>query len=391
MSNPPYGVDWKASEEAVKAERAATGKDGRFGARLPKIGDGQMLFLTHLASKMRLAKDGGGRAGIVLNGSPLFNGAADSGESEIRRRLLEHDLVDAIVALPTNMFYNTGISTYVWILDNTKPEERVGKVQLIDGSSFFTKMRKNLGAKTREISPGDRGRIVRIYDAFDGQATEDADHSRVFQTTDFGFWTITVERPLRLNFAAGPERIEAVLAAAAEKGPLKSLDAVALRAALESFTDTVYANREKFLGELKPHLKAAGLILGAPQIKALWQGLSERDETADVCADRTGQPEPDVSLRGTENVPFGWAPPGQIGNREASAPRSSTTTSYFNSEVLAHVPDAWIDTEKTRVGYEIPFARHFYKFTQPRALKEIDSDLNELVGDIIELLREIEK
>jgi len=147
MSNPPYGVDWKASEDAVKAERATTGRNGRFGAELPKIGDGQMLFLTHLGSKMRTARDGGGRAGIVLNGSPLFNGAAESGESEIRRHLLENDLVDAIVALPTSMFYNTGISTYIWILDNTKPPDRVGKVQLIDGSSFFTKMRKNLAQR----------------------------------------------------------------------------------------------------------------------------------------------------------------------------------------------------------------------------------------------------
>jgi type I restriction enzyme M protein len=196
MSNPPYGVDWKASEKQVKAERAATGEHGRFGAGLPRISDGQMLFLTHLASKMRPARDGGGRAGIVLNGSPLFTGAPESGESEIRRTLLENDMVEAIVALPTDMFYNTGIATYVWILDNTKVDERRGKVQLIDGTTFFTKMRKSLGSKRREISFVDRERLLRIYHAYDQQPEDDAEFCKVLSTDEFGFWTITVERPL---------------------------------------------------------------------------------------------------------------------------------------------------------------------------------------------------
>jgi type I restriction enzyme M protein len=313
LSNPPYGVDWRASEDAVKAERARTGPAGGFAAGLPKIGDGQMLFLLHLASKMRPAREGGGRAGIVLNGSPLFNGAAESGESEIRRWLLEHDLVDAIVALPTGMFYNTGIATYIWVLDNTKPPERAGKVQLIDASQFFTKMRRNLGARSREVSPADRDRIVRIYDAYDDQAEQDAGHSRVFSATDFGYYTITVERPLRLNFACTPDRIDALLDTAAGKGPLKSVDPTALRAALESFGGAVHTNREQFLAALKPHLQAAGLTLGAPAWKAIWSGLSQRDDTTDICTDRKGNPEPDVSLRDTENVPFNWAPPGQDG------------------------------------------------------------------------------
>ncbi len=392
LSNPPYGVDWKASEESVKAERARTGSSGRFGPGLPKIGDGQMLFLTHLASKMRPAGEGGGRAGMVLNGSPLFNGAAESGESEIRRWLLENDLVDAIVALPTSMFYNTGIATYIWVLDNTKPPTRAGKVQLIDGSQFFTKMRRNLGDKSREVSPADRARIVRIYDALDEQPEQDAEYSRVFASTDFGYCTITVERPLRLNFACAPERIDALLDTAAGKGSLKAVDPSALRAALESFGGAVHTNREAFLAALKPHLQTAGITLGAPAMKALWQGLSRRDDTADICTDSKGNPEPDVSLRDTENVPFDWAPPGQHGDSAGGrSDRDALIAAYVEHEVLPHVPDAWIDPAKTKVGYEIPFTRHFYKYAPPRPLEEIDNDLNALASEIIELLREVER
>lgn len=307
LSNPPYGVDWKAAEKAVKEERQATGKTGRFGAGLPKISDGQMLFLSHLASKMRPSVDGGGRAGIVLNGSPLFSGGAGSGESEIRRWLFESDLVDAIVALPTSMFYNTGIATYVWLLDNTKQSERVGKVQLIDATSFFTKLRKNLGAKSREIREDDRDRIVRIYSAFDEQEPEDAEYSKVLPTRAFGYYTITVERPLR-DPSGQP-----VLA---EKGKSK------------------------------------------------------------------GQPQPDSKLRDTENVPF---------DLDSTVPLEATIKTYFEKEIQPYLADAWIDHSKTKVGYEIPFARHFYKYVAPRPLAEIDADLNKVAGEIMDLLMEIER
>ncbi len=388
LSNPPYGVDWKASADVIAKERLATGKAGRFGAGVPSIRDGQMLFLSHLVSKLRPVKDGGGRAGIVLNGSPLFNGGAESGESEIRRSLLEGDLVDAIIALPTNMFYNTGIATYVWILDNTKAAERVGKVQLIDATGFFTKMRKNLGNKSREIADGDRDSIVKLYDSF-----EDREHSKIFRNGDFGYWTITVERPLRLNFACTPERIDLALAA----NPVAKVDPVTLRAALELLhqgsppehavprpepVEGQWSSREAFLPQLRRALKAADLPLAAPAFKALWLGLSERDENADICRDAKGQPEPDTSLRDTENVPFGE--PGKDA-------RDETIGEYFDREVLPHVPDAWIDNTKTRVGYEIPFTRHFYEYVPPRPLEEIDRDLNTLVGEIMTLLREIEK
>lgn len=393
---PPYGVDWKAAEVAVKADRTAN-PAGRFGPGLPKIGDGQMLFLTHLAHKMRPEHEGGGRAGVVLNGSPLFNGAAESGESEIRRHLLENDLVEAIVALPTNMFFNTGISTYIWILDNTKRPERRGKVQLIDASSFYVRMRKNLGDKSREVSDADRARIMWIYDAFDEQRASDAEYSQVFHNTEFGYWTITVERPLRLNFATSPERIAALLAGAGEKGPLKSVDLVQLRAALESLEGALYTNRAEFVAALMPHLKAAGLALGAPGIKALWQGLSERDETADICTDSRGKPEPDVSLRDTENIPFGWVPWGTdatdrgLGDSQhGMTHRDELITAYFAHEVQPHVEDAWIDHAKTKVGYEVPFTRYFYKYVPPRTLEAIDADLDVLVKEIIGLLQEVE-
>ncbi|WP_074342019.1 type I restriction-modification system subunit M [Mycobacteroides abscessus] len=302
MSNPPYGVDWRASEESVKKESLAT--NSRFSHGLPAIGDGQMLFLCHLASKMRPAHDGGGRAGIVLNGSPLFSGAAESGPSKIRQWLLESDLVEAIVALPTNMFFNTGIATYIWILDNTKRPERVGKVQLIDATSFWTKMRKNLGAKGREVDAQSRDRILSLYDAFD---EADPDYSKVFTANDFGYWTVTVERPLMT-------------------------------------------------------------------------------ETGKVSTDRKGNPKPDAKLRDTENIPFTYG-----GNTEGDAGRAETIKAYFDAEVLPHVPDAWIDTAKTKVGYEIPFTRHFYKYVPPRPLAEIDADLEKQVAKIMDLLRKVER
>jgi type I restriction enzyme M protein len=377
LSNPPYGVDWRASEEAVKQDVTTRGSASRFAGGLPAIGDGQMLFLQHLASKMRPVQDGGGRAGIVLNGSPLFTGGAESGPSEIRRWLLENDLVDAIVALPTNMFYNTGISTYVWILDNTKPAERVGKVQLIDGSGFYTKMRKNLGAKSRELSADDRGQILAAYDAF-----TDSDYSKIFSTDVFGYWTITVERPLKLNFACTSERIERALA----DKKLAKVDLDALRKALDGVGDELYRNREEFLRVLKPALTAAGVKLSTPQLKALWQGLSERDETADPCLDNNGNVEPDTSLRDTENVPFIYN-----GSTVGADRRDAVINEYFEAEVLPHVPDAWVDMSKAKVGYEIPFTRHFYVYEPPRPLKEIDADLEKQVAKILDLLREVEE
>ena len=302
MSNPPFGIDWKAAQEDVQKEALIPGS--RFSHGLPAVGDGAMLFLCHLASKMRPAYEGGGRAGIVLSGSPLFTGAAESGPSKIRQWLLEEDLVEAIIALPTNMFYNTPIATYIWILDNTKRAERQGKIQLIDASGFWTKMRKNLGAKGREVDEKDRNRIVELYDAFD---EADLELSKVFTANDFGYWTITVERPLL-------------------------------------------------------------------------------DEDGNPVTDSKGKPKPDAKKRDTENVPFTYGV-----NTAGDAGRDKTIKAYFEAEVLQHVPDAWVDTKKTKVGYEIPFTRHFYKYVPPRPLAEIDADLEKQVAKIMELLREVEE
>ena len=301
MSNPPYGVDWKAAQAAVEKEALTPGS--RFSHGLPSIGDGQMLFLCHLAQKMRPTHEGGGRAGIVLNGSPLFNGAAESGPSKIRQWLLEEDLVEAIIALPTNMFFNTPIATYIWILDNTKRPERQGKVQLIDASSFWTRIRKSLGSKNREVDAKARDRIVDLYDKFDDA---DPDLSKVFIANDFGYWTITVERPLL-------------------------------------------------------------------------------DEAGNAVKDGKGKLKPDVKKRDTENVPFTYA-----GNTAGDIGRDTTIEAYFDAEVLPHVPDAWVDVKKTKVGYEIPFTRQFYKYVPPRPLVEIDADLEKQVVKIMELLREVE-
>jgi type I restriction enzyme M protein len=300
LSNPPFGVEWKKVEKAVRQEAETQGFNGRFGPGLPRVSDGSLLFLMHLLSKMRPAVDGGSRFGIVLNGSPLFTGGAGSGESEIRRYVLENDLVEAIIGLPTDMFYNTGISTYVWVLSNRKPSARKGKVQLIDASSYWQRMRKSLGSKRKELSDEHIAEITRLFgefkeaQRFDEAIKMEVPISRIFRNEDFGYRTITVERPLR------DEQGNVVLAT---KG------------------------REK------------------------------------------GKTQPDSNLRDTENVPL-----------------SEDVEEYFEREVLPHVPDAWIDPEKTKVGYEIPFNRHFYVFKPPRSLEEIDDELKGVTTKIMGML-----
>lgn len=325
LSNPPFGVEWKKVEKAVRAEHETKGYDGRFGPGLPRVSDGSMLFLLHLLSKMRPARDGGSRFGIVLNGSPLFTGGAGSGESEIRRYVLENDLVEAIIGLPTDMFYNTGIATYVWILSNRKPDDRRGYLQLIDASGFWQKMRKSLGSKRKELSDEHIAIITRLFGefseaelitVFDAASRQIAEQlvgntdtppsapeggklkrtpiSRIFRNEEFGYTTITVERPLR------DEQGQIVLGS---KGKLK------------------------------------------------------------------GKAQPDSALRDTENVPLG-----------------EDIAAYFKREVLPHAPDAWIDEEKSRVGYEIPFNRHFYVFEPPRSLHAIDEDLKAVSANIMRML-----
>jgi type I restriction enzyme M protein len=292
LSNPPFGVEWKKIEKAIRDEYTKKGYEGRFGPGLPRVSDGSLLFLMHLISKMRPKAEGGSRIGIVLNGSPLFTGGAGSGESEIRKWIIENDWLEAIVALPTDMFYNTGISTYVWIVTNHKKPERQGKIQLINAAEFYQKMRKSLGSKRKELGEADIERIVKLYGAFEAN-----EHSKIFDNADFGYSTITVERPLR-----------------DEQG---------------------------------------NIVVGTK-------------------GKQKGQPQPDSSLRDTENVPL-----------------KDDIRSYFEREVLPHVADAWIEHDKTKVGYEIPFNRHFYKYVPPRPLEEIDLDLKALSAEIMDLLKEV--
>jgi len=368
LANPPFGVEWKKQQDFVEREHKDRGFDGRFGPGTPRVSDGSLLFLLHLVKKMRPTSQGGGRIGIVLNGSPLFTGNAGSGESEIRRYLLEQDLVEAIVALPTDMFYNTGIATYIWILDNDKVKERKGKVQLIDGTQFFEKMRKNLGNKRKEISELNLEDIVKAYANF-----EESDISKIFNTTDFGYRQITVERPLRLRFMVTDDTVDAAMLAK----PIVKLEPE-LRESLEAILRSVVVhkvnNRKHFIEWLNDLLDGANIKLSAPALKALVNEFAERAEDGEVCTDAKGKPEADSELRDTENVPL-----------------SEDVESYFEREVRPYAPDAWIDGGKEKIGYEIPFTRHFYKYVPPRPLEEIDAELNILVAEIQTLLSEIEK
>ncbi|QHD49835.1 class I SAM-dependent DNA methyltransferase [Vreelandella aquamarina] len=374
LSNPPFGVEWKKVQKQVTDEHKHRGYDGRFGPGLPRVSDGSLLFLMHLVAKMRSRQDGGSRIGIILNGSPLFTGGAGSGESEIRRYLLQHDMVEAIIGLPTDMFYNTGIATYIWVLSNNKPAERKGKVQLINATSRASKMRKSLGSKRQYITDRDIDDIVRLYGAF-----EENDESKIFPVETFGYRRITVERPLRLNFEASDER----LAKLDNEKAIQKLDdgeQSALKAACEQLGEQRYNNRKAFTKALNAALKAKGLKVGAPVQKAILNALSQRDPDADICLDKQGNPEPDTSLRDNENVPYG-----------------ESVYDYFDREVKPHVPDAWIDDNKRDeldgrigiVGFEIPFNRHFYQFTPPRPLEEIDADLKACTDKIKQMIEEL--
>lgn len=294
LSNPPFGVEWKKIERDIRREAELLGYNGRFGPGLPRVSDGSLLFLLHLISKMRPVKDGGSRFGIVLNGSPLFTGGAGSGESEIRRFVLERDLLEAIIGLPTDMFYNTGISTYIWIVSNRKPEHRKGKVQLIDASGCWQKMRRSLGSKRKELGPEHIEEITRLFGEFQEAERDGAPISRIFRNEEFGYRTITVERPMRDE-----------------------------------------------QGEIVTGTKGKG----------------------------KGKPQPDSSLRDTENVPL-----------------TEDVEAYFQREVLPYAPDAWIDHEKTKVGYEIPFNRHFYVFKPSRPLAEIDAELKSVTDRILAMI-----
>ena len=401
LANPPFGVEWKKQQKSITDEYEKLGFNGRFGAGLPRINDGSLLFLQHMISKMRSVEEGGSRIGIVFNGSPLFTGDAGSGESNIRKWIIENDWLEAIIAMPDQLFYNTGISTYIWIITNKKEPHRRGKIQLIDARQFYHKMRKSLGNKRNVIGDGDDNRfdhislITRIHSDFihnqelefeSNGETKTAIVSKIFDNADFGYQKITVERPLRLNFQATAERIARLdditaftkLAESKKKDPEERLREIEAGKALQEKIKTalgsmdgsiIFNNRNQFQKALRLALLQHRLALAAPELKAILDAISERDETAEVCTDSKGRGEADTELRDTENVPL-----------------KEDIETYFKREVIPHVPDAWIDHSKTKIGYEIPLNKHFYVYQLPRSLEKIDNDLLCIEKEIAELL-----
>lgn len=377
LANPPFGVDWKKVEKDIKDEHERQGFGGRFGAGLPRINDGSFLFLQHMIAKMKPVSEGGSRIAIVFNGSPLFTGAAGSGESEIRRWIIENDWLEAVVALPDNLFYNTGISTYFWIVSNRKSKERQGKVQLIDARSFFTKMRKALGEKRKEISDTQIDEITRIYGDF-----AESEFVKIFENSAFGYQRITVERPLRASWH--------------NAGFLTLLDPSSWMREKENEIDralqTLGIVTYKSAKEAEIAFKSVLPDYTAKQIKEIVAVMCISDEHSQIVKDAKGNIEPDANLRDNENVPL---PSGvtkwehDVTTRLETKSYRDAIDTYVKSEVLPYVPDAWVDFDKTKLGYEIPLTRHFYKYVPPRPLTEIDAEIKQLESEIQALLNEV--
>ncbi len=454
LANPPFGVEWKPEKDHVTTEHEEFGFKGRFGPGLPRINDGALLFLLHMISKMCTGPGEGGegaRIGIVFNGSPLFTGDAGGGESNIRRWIIENDMLEAVVGLPDQLFYNTGISTYIWIVTNRKRKSRRGKVQLINGTEFAWKMKKSLGDKRKQLGDGKEGTpnhievLTKLYGDFQhdvrmklGEVKTNVDPerdqtksffvSKIFDNQDFGYLKITVERPLRLNFAVTDERIARFQKTTAfqelaiskkrkdKKGILKEeLEGAAAQAAILEVLDKMKAgfkggelvkDRAIFARQLADAFEEAGISLDSRLKSALLAPgtLGERDPSAEICRDDDGNPEPDPELRDTENVGF---PPGiklplpldyeskknkgKVDLEPLLDLVRDHCQAYLKAEVLPYRPDAWIDFRKTKVGYEIPFNRHFYEYEAPRPLDRIAKDITDLEQEIMVMLKEVTK
>ncbi|RPD49863.1 SAM-dependent DNA methyltransferase [Hymenobacter sediminis] len=433
LANPPFGVKWEPQKKTVEEEYTKLGFDGRFGPGLPRINEGSLLFLLHMLSKMHPSPSKGGdgsKIAVVFNGSPLFAGEPGPSESNIRRWIIENDLLDAIVALPDQLFYNTGINTYIWLVSNRKPDYRQGKVQLIDATRHYVKMKKSQGNKRNEIGDGLDGRpdhiadIVRLYDEnkdggtsrvlVDGKMKELV-CSKLFDNRDFGYLRLTVERPLRLNFQASPER----LARVSEASEFKKLATSKKKHGSEAFREEIAAgekeqarilaalgkldaaklvrNRDDFSATVKATCKGAGVKLSGLMLKAILAALAERDPTADICTLPSGKPEPDAELRDTELVqlpPTVPLPLPLLYTKDADNTDLLTLVqphlaAHFAREVLPHWPDAWPDYTKTKLGYEIPVSRHFYTYEPPRELSDIEADIKGLEGEILDMLKEV--
>lgn len=389
LSNPPFGVSWEKDKTAVASE-AERGFSGRFGAGLPRISDAQFLFMQHVISKLKVKEEGGGEAAVVFNGSPLFISDAGRGESEIRRWILENDLLDAIIALPEKLFFNTGISTYIWIFSKRKSADRKNKVKLVDARIIRTQLRKNLGAKRYKISDENAQEILAHY-----SENKNTDRVKIFNTTDFAYRQITVQRPLRLKFKINNETItrlkehkdflnDVPSKKNGEQGEAENKEWQELRSViyeiLEEMLGIAIPSRVKFLEKLESELKKQNCKITKKILKTVWQQIGERDEEVEICLDDNGKPEADNKLKDYERVPWGM-----------------DVNDYFKKEVEPYTPDAWID-ESVRdakdgkvgiVGYEIPFTRYFYKYEEPRKVEEIEKDIKATEAEMQKLFKEL--
>jgi len=367
IANPPFGVDWKRIQQQITDEHTQLGDRGRFGAGLPRVSDGSLLFLQHLMSKMKPADQGGSRVAIVFSGSPLFSGGAGSGESEIRRRIIENDMLEAVVALPDQLFYNTGIYTYFWVVTNRKADHRKGNVVLLDARNEFAKMRKGLGDKRKYIPDAKIVEITRLH----GEALTDApgdDRIKVFRNSEFGYRRITVAIPMRRRWAATEEAVERVAVAKPFLGA--DVDHSAVLDALRDLLGTSEAAEAAFAKQLLNSCTAHGQAALPSAVKrVLLDTCAVTDPDAQIVRDRRGQALPDPDLRETETVPL-----------------TSAIDEYMESEVLPYTPEAWVDHTKTKVGYEIPLTRYFHRYLPPRPVAEIDGDLDRVESEIQQVL-----
>ncbi len=378
LANPPFGVEWKKYQDTIKNEHQTQGFDGRFGAGLPRISDGSFLFLQHMISKMKPTYAGGSRIAIVFNGSPLFSGGAGSGESEIRRWIIENDWLEAVVAMPDQLFYNTGINTYFWVLTNRKSEQRRGKIQLIDAREFSVPMRKSLGDKRKRVSNEQIAEITRLYTDF----TEN-EKVKIFHNSDFGYLRVNVERPLRAKWSVGlmkrtlqqNETNDKI-----DKGQREALLSISGEPIFDSDTDF-----RKFIRDVINKIPTRSL-------NAAVKMAMIRDSSYDIVTDRNGKPKRDQTLADQEKIPLpygriGWEQ--DISRRIASEGYKKAIRDYIEKEILPHVTDAWADYSKTKIGYEIPLTKHFYKYTPPRPVSEINSEIASIGAEIDALMREM--